>query len=209
MDQPRVNIPTKEVTEPKDTPTGDNKLPMGIDTQAPSKPLHIDTLDPTDTSIGAELVRAILKNQPTIVLECTDVSTNKPHLAKDWSHILNNQPKVTLGNLKKPKETVHASHVQKIKKEVGMFPTSKTAQKFKFRISKFGIHCKMKSKYTFKCKVTDCPKICKSVQEWNLHHKLKHPDVKYRCNVCKTYSNTPVSHHDHLYTHKEAKFICR
>ena len=182
IDQPVVNIPTKEVAEHKDTPTGDDKPPMDIDTQAPSEPLHIDAPDPADTS--AELVGAILRNQPTIVLECTDVSTNKPHKAKDWSHILNNQPKVTLEHLKKPKDIVHTSHVQKLKKEVGTFPTSKTAQNFKFRISKFGICHKMKRKYTSKCKVTDCPKICKSVQEWNLHHKLKHPDVKYRCNIC-------------------------
>ena len=39
---------------------------------------------------------------------------------------------------------------------MGTFPTSKTAQKFKFRISKFGICHKIKRKYTFKCKVTDC-----------------------------------------------------
>ena len=173
-----------------------NSSPKDTITSVAADKLHIDAPDVSDTSISAELVRAILNNWPTIVIEHVVVppvkSPQKPTPAKtspcvDLNYIISNQPKVILKKSKEAEKLVQQSCKPKIKKETGIFPTPKTSLKFKFRISKFGIKWRMKRKYAFHCKVVDCTKVCKSLHEWNIHHRMKHPEVKYRCNVCNKY----------------------
>ena len=188
--------------DPPTVPEQDSS-PKGTITSVVADKLGIDAPDASDTSISAELVRAILNNQPTIVIEHLVVppvkSPQKPippktSLSVDLNYIVSNQPKVILKRSKEADKLVQQSYKPKIKKETGIFATPKTSLKFKFRISKFGIEQRMRRKYAFHCKVVDCTKVCKSVHEWNVHYRIKHPEVKYRCNVCNKYSDTPISH---------------
>ena len=70
--------------DPSTVPEQESSPKGTIMSVAPDK-LHIDAPDASDSSISAELVRAILNNQPTIVIEHVVVHQlnhhrNQPHL---------------------------------------------------------------------------------------------------------------------------------
>ena len=139
-----------------------------------SDKLQIDAPQASDTSISAELVRAILNNQPTVVVKCTAIPPVKsPHKttpqktfpSDSLNYIISNQPNIVLKRSKEADKLVQQLCKFKTKKKTRIFPTTKTALKFKFRMSKFGIKCKAKRKYAFRYKVVDCTKVSRSVHE--------------------------------------------
>ena len=98
--------------------------------------------------------------------------------------------------------------VIKNKKAVGIYPNASTASKYKFRLSQYGIKCRYKRNYTYKCQVEGCPKIFNNVGDWNKHHRSRHSSITYTCEKCGRISSSPIQHRDHIYLHKETQFTC-
>ena len=102
----------------------------------------------------------------------------------------------------------------KVKKEtkrvglVGVYPTTTSASKFKFKLSQHGIKRKYKRKYSYQCHVKGCVRKFNNVKDWNKHHWLRHHVVTYTCEKCSRISDTPIQHRDYFYTHKETQFSC-
>ena len=67
---------------------------------------------------------------------------------------------------------------------------------------------KQKCKYYYKCKIGECPVSFSKTSAWNVHHLVKHKDVKFRCNECRKVLRTPSSYKNHLNLHKECHFAC-
>ena len=44
---------------------------------------------------------------------------------------------------------------------------------------------KRKHKYYYKCKIGECSTSFSKTSAWNVHHLVKHKDVKFRCNECR------------------------
>ena len=44
---------------------------------------------------------------------------------------------------------------------------------------------KRKRKYYYKCKVKECSASFSKTSAWDVHHSVKHKDVKFRCNECR------------------------
>ena len=44
---------------------------------------------------------------------------------------------------------------------------------------------KRKHKYYYKCKIGECPASFSKTLAWNVHHVVKHKDVKFRVNECR------------------------
>ena len=186
------------------------------------QPVVITAPDRDDNSISAELVRAIISDQPQLILshgklDASSATTwkllpDKRLNADEISHILNNPPKVSLKRL--ANSTWTDTTKPKIKCEtkktssIGVYPTPKSASKFKFKMSQHGIKCKYKRKYSYKCQVKGCIRKFNNVKDWNKHHRSRHLDVNYTSEKCNRVSDTPIQHHDHLYTHKETQFSC-
>ena len=123
-----------------------------------------------DKSIGAELVRAIIvKHGPELSAKHGKVNTAKDHDRRAGTTkedkikcIIDNQPTLILNRLtsaevkcasKPPMEKVI-----KAKKAVGIYPNASTASKYKFKLSQYGIKCKYKRNYTYKCQVEGAQK---------------------------------------------------
>ena len=67
---------------------------------------------------------------------------------------------------------------------------------------------KRKCKYYYKCKIGECSASFSKTSAWNMHHLVKHKDVKFRCNECRKVLQTPSSYKNHLNLHKEFHFSC-
>ena len=67
---------------------------------------------------------------------------------------------------------------------------------------------KRKRKYYYKCKIGECSASFSKTSAWNVHHLVKHKDVKFRCNECRKVLRTPLSYKNHLNLHKECHFEC-
>ena len=93
-------------------------------------------------------------------------------------------------------------------KAVGVYPSVKSASRFKFKLSQHGIKWKYKRKYSYKCQVKGCMRRFDNVKDWNKHHRSRHTDVTYTCKKCGRISDTPIQHRDHTYLHKEIQFSC-
>ena len=122
------------------------------------------------TSIGAELVHAIIeKHGPELppkdgnVIMIKDQDLRPGTTKRDEIRlIMNHQPAIALRCLTsaeiesatKPSK----KKVIKIRKAGGVYPSARTASKYMFRLSKYGIKQKYKRKYTYKCQVDGCPK---------------------------------------------------
>ena len=63
-------------------------------------------------------------------------------------------------------------------------------------------------KYYYKCKVKKCSVLFTKTSTWNVHHLVKHKDVKFKCNECKKVLQTPSSFKNHQNLHKECHFKC-
>ena len=67
---------------------------------------------------------------------------------------------------------------------------------------------KRKCKYYYRCKVKECSALFSKTSSWNVHHLVKHKDVKFRCNECRKVLRTPSSLKNHQNLHKECRFKC-
>ena len=63
-------------------------------------------------------------------------------------------------------------------------------------------------KYYYKCKIKECSASFSKTSAWNVHHLVKHKDVKFRCNECRNVLWTPLNFKNHLNLHKECCFEC-
>ena len=118
-----------------------------------------------DESIGAELVHAIIvKHGPELSAKHGKVNTDKDHDGRAGTtkedkikHIIDNQPTLILKRLTstevKRTSKPPMKKVIKAKKAVGIYPNASTASKYKFKLSQYGIKCKYKRNYTYKCQV--------------------------------------------------------
>ena len=61
-----------------------------------------------------------------------------------------------------------------------------------FKMSTFGI-AKQKRKYYCKCNMKNCTAMFNKTSAWNIHHLVKHKDVKFTCGDCKKMFATPGS----------------
>ena len=167
----------KEMAQP--TSTSDDPAQQTVVINAPDK---------EDNSISAELVRAIIGNQPQLVLTQIDhkdtkgdgdrtldakVSSNLDNIlsAEQINYIMNNPPKVTLKRLSSMEiESVLKPKVKQETKSVGsvgVYLTTKSASKFRFKLSQHGIKRKYKKKYSYKCHVKGCVRKFNNVKDWN------------------------------------------
>ena len=56
--------------------------------------------------------------------------------------------------------------------------------------------------------MTNCTATFNKTSAWNIHHLVKHKDVKFTCGDCiKTFA-TPGSFCNHINLHKESKYEC-
>ena len=121
------------------------------------------SLESEDKSTGAELVDAIIINMDPNCLQNMAKSTSlkdrdcRAGTTKDEEIrcIIHNQPIIGLKRLTSA-EIEHASKppMQKLiraKKAVGIYPNASTASKFKFKLSQYGIKCRYKRNYMYKC----------------------------------------------------------
>ena len=76
------------------------------------------------------------------------------------------------------------------------------------QLSQYGIKCRYKRNYTYKCQVEGCPKKFNNVGDWNKHHRSRHSSITYTCEKCGHISSSPIQHRDHIYLHKETQFTC-
>ena len=67
---------------------------------------------------------------------------------------------------------------------------------------------KRKHKYYYKCKIKECSASFSKTSAWNVHHLVKHKDIKFRCNECRKVLQTPSSFKNHQNLHKECCFEC-
>ena len=74
-------------------------------------------------------------------------------------------------------------------------------------MSTFGI-AKQKRKYYYKCNMKNCIPSFNKTSAWNIHHLVKHKDVKFTCGDCKKAFAAPGSFHNHINLHKESKYEC-
>ena len=208
----RVNLPPKH-KDPNISSTTDK-----TDNAQPN--LVLPSPESEDKSISAELVRAIIvKHGPEFPAKDGKVNNTKdqdrrPGTTKndEIKCIMNNQPTITLRRLTSAEiegaTKPSTKKVTKIRKAEGIYPGARTASKYMFRLSQYGIKQKYKRKYTYKCQVEGCPKKFNNVGDWNKHHRSRHSSITYTCEKCVRISSSPIQHRDHIYLHKETQFTC-
>lgn len=66
---------------------------------------------------------------------------------------------------------------------------------------------KAKRRYRFNCAVAGCGKYFSRVKDWNCHYLSKHQMIRFQCSICYKWMRTPNSLRDHMFTHKEKRFM--
>ena len=79
----------------------------------------------------------------------------------------------------------------------------------------FHVKCHILHKCTrklyLKCRIVNCKQAYRSfhsVQSLNVHHRIFHPRILFRCRICPKIHHTPSSDTYHKYEHQQPTFSC-
>ena len=84
------------------------------------------------------------------------------------------------------------------------------SNKHVFHVKRHVLHKRTRKLY-LKCRIANCKqayRLFHSVQALNVHHRIFHPRILFRCRICPKMHCTPSSDRYHKYEHQQPTFSC-
>ena len=116
--------------------------------------------------------------------------------------------KATMSHLKDSTSTKHTNQWHIVpKRKITGHPQS---NKHVFHV-KHHVLCKRTRKLYLKCRIANCKqayRLFHSVQALNVHHRIFHPRILFRCRICPKIHHTLSLDWYHKYEHQQSTFSC-
>ena len=118
------------------------------------------------------------------------------------------KPKATVSHSKDSTSTKHTNQWHIVPKhKISGHPQS---NKHVFHVKCHVLHKRTRKLY-LKCRIANCKqayRLFHSVQALNVHHRIFHPRILFRCRICPKIHCTPSSDWYHKYEHQQPTFSC-